>query len=152
MISPTFTDQENVGKTLFRAVPGSSAEMGVLRSRLFQNKTFLHDPGNRSDLYIYKKQSAHHWTHYWGRSAPQTHFFFSLRAKPVLTPIASCQESAGTAQGQDLYWNQTCLNSPRVTWASHSRADIGTTANRSQASKPRTRVFKSKQKSIRKTN
>lgn len=29
MTSPTFNDEENVGKPLFRAVPGSSAEMGV---------------------------------------------------------------------------------------------------------------------------
>lgn len=77
-------------------------------------------------------------------------FFHSLRAKPVLTPIASCQESAGTAWGQDLCWNQTCLNSPHVTWASHTRADIVTAL--SQASKRRTRVFKSKQKRVIKTN
>lgn len=29
MTSPTLTDEENVGKTLFEAVPGSSAETGA---------------------------------------------------------------------------------------------------------------------------
>lgn len=75
----------------------------LIRSRLFQNKTFLHNPGKRSDLFVYEKNSQPTPELITEGDLPLRIVLFTVSGlKPVLTPIASCQESAGTAQGQDL--------------------------------------------------